>query len=230
MDHTYPELPVSVTETLHELVARMPEPNKATLKRQLSDELDHVLQQRPDLIVVAVADGAANNWSYLKTLPWDYEVVDFYHAAEHLKRALDLAMGASHLKTQRKFAELRHALLSSETGIETVIRSLAQLKPASKGDHRDYWSGLNYFKRHKKRMQYAHLSELSLSIGSGVIEGTCKSLVSDRLKRAGMRWQRRGGQAVLNLRAWTQSDRFDNAWRIMSDNYTAQVAEFAEAA
>ncbi len=46
-------------------MARMPEPNKATLKRQLSDELDHVLQQRPDLIVVAVADSAANNWSYL---------------------------------------------------------------------------------------------------------------------------------------------------------------------
>lgn len=211
-------------------MARMPEPNKATLKQQLDAELAHVLEQRPDLVVVAVADGAVNNWSYLETLPHHYEVVDFYHAVEHLKRALDVAMGATTTKTQRKFEQLRTILRDDASGVDTVIRSLVQLRPKRRGDPRDWRTGVNYFKRHRHRMKYAELQQQSLPIGSGVIEGTCKSLVSDRLKRAGMRWQKHGGQAVLNLRAWTQSGRFDNAWNILSDNYTAQVTELAQAA
>ena len=33
----------------------------------------------------------------------------------------------------------------------------------------------------------------------------CKTLVTERLKRSGMRWSVRGGQAILTLRAWLQS-------------------------
>ena len=40
-------------------LARMPEPNKATLKTMLSAELDTVLGRRPELQVVTVADGGA---------------------------------------------------------------------------------------------------------------------------------------------------------------------------
>ena len=46
-------------------IGRMPEANKATLKRMLSAELEAVLGQRPDLEVVKLADGAHDNWSYL---------------------------------------------------------------------------------------------------------------------------------------------------------------------
>src|SRR5207244_1849934 len=46
-------------------MARMPEPNKATLKGQLTAEVMGALIQRPDLRVVKVADGAPDNWSYL---------------------------------------------------------------------------------------------------------------------------------------------------------------------
>ena len=46
-------------------MARMPEANKATLKRQLTAEVMGALIQRPDLRVVKVADGAPDNWSYL---------------------------------------------------------------------------------------------------------------------------------------------------------------------
>jgi len=72
-------------------------------------------------------------------------------------------------------------------------------------------------------MLYASLYRKHLPIGSGVIEGTCKSLASDRLKRAGMRWDEAGGQAVLNLRAWSQSDRFDAAWLLLQENYCADI-------
>jgi len=211
-------------------MARMPEAKQRTLKEQLQRELDHVRARRPDLTVVLVADGAANNWEFLATLQATHQVVDFYHAAEHLKRALDLAMGASSVRTQAKFEKLRRVLRDDTDGVGKVIRALKRLKPAKRGDHRDYRTGVNYFIKHRERMRYAQLHAANLPIGSGVIEGTCKSLASDRLKRAGMRWDTSGGQAILNLRAWTQSDRFETAWALLAANYNAEVPTITAAA
>jgi hypothetical protein len=211
-------------------MARMPEAKQATLKEQLRRELEHVMGCRPDLTVVHVADGAANNWDYFDTLPSDHQVVDFYHAAEHLKRALDVCMGPSSVANQAKFQQLRRTLRDRPRGVHRLLRALKKLTPHRRGDHRDYRTGINYFTRHRARMRYADLQARHLPIGSGVIEGTCKSLASDRLKRAGMRWDTRGGQAVLNLRAWTQSDRFQAAWRILSEIYTAEVLPIPTAA
>jgi hypothetical protein len=75
-------------------MARMPEPNKATLKSQLTAEVMGALLQRSDLRVVNVADGAPDNWSSLgETLPVGVEVLDVSHAAEHLSAALGAAYG-----------------------------------------------------------------------------------------------------------------------------------------
>ncbi len=211
-------------------MARMPEAKQKTLKEQLRREIEHVTARRPDLVVMSIADGAANNWDYFDTLPSAHQVVDFYHAAEHLKRALDVCMGASSVGTQAKFQQLRQTLRDSPSGVDKVIKRLKKLKPCRRGDHRDYLTGVNYFTRHRARMNYAELIARKLPIGSGVIEGTCKSLASDRLKRAGMRWDPRGGQAVLNLRAWTQSGRFETAWRLLQENYTAQNLQIPVAA
>lgn len=174
-------------------MARMPEANKLTLKQQLRDELEHVRRQRPELVVVAVADGAADNWEYLSTLQADHQIVDFYHAAEHLKRAVDVSMGrAGSVATLAKFERLRTTLAHDPSGADKVIAALKRLRPPRRGDPRDYRTGVTYFQKHRQRMKYAALEAENLPIGSGVVEGTCKSLASDRLKRAGMRWDRRG--------------------------------------
>ena len=75
-------------------MARMPEKHKATLKDTLSEEIAMVLGQRPDLTLVKLADGAKDNCSYLgAVLPKGIELIDFYHACEHLKVAFDAAYG-----------------------------------------------------------------------------------------------------------------------------------------
>jgi hypothetical protein len=81
-------------------MARMPEAKKATLKQTLTEELRHVVAMRPDLTVVKLADGAKDNWRFLrgKELPAGLEVLDFYHAAEHLSRALSAAYGEGNSK------------------------------------------------------------------------------------------------------------------------------------
>ena len=80
----------------------MPEVNKATLKQILSAEVDAALSQRPDLEVVKLADGARDNWSYLEELApqavSSVRLVYFFHAAEHLRAAVDAAYGENDLR------------------------------------------------------------------------------------------------------------------------------------
>lgn len=210
--------------------ARMPEKRQTTLREQVRSELAHVTAHRPDLTVVGVADGARGVWSFLGELEADVEVVDFYHASEHLKDALDKLMGATNSETHQRFLELRHELRHERGGVDTVISALEELE--SRRRRRAHLSrGSQYFRRHRERMAYAEVDARNLPVGSGVIEGTCKSVVTDRLRRAGMRWSEAGGgQAILTLRALSQSDRFDAAWGLLAGTYSMPVDNSARTA
>lgn len=204
-------------------LARMPEAKKATLKTMLSAELDTVLGRRPDLEVVTVADGAHDNWRYLDALAPDATaVVDFYHAAEQLKSALDARYGENDAKGRAQFHKLRHILLDDCDGVEKVIRALAYQRKQFPRRKR-IGEVLRYFRRNRHRMRYADTQARNLPVGSGVVEAACKTLVTQRLKRSGMRWRHPGGQAILTLRALLQSSRFDQAWVLLSKTYRQDV-------
>ena len=204
-------------------MARMPEPNKATLKSQLTAEVMGALIQRPDLRVVKVADGAPDNWSYLgETLPFGVEVLDFYHAAEHLGAALGAAYGEGTPTYQERVETLSEVLRDEPRGVDKVVGALCRLRmryPRRQAIH----TALSYFRDHRHRMRYADLRAQNLPIGSGVVEAACKTLVSQRLKRSGMRWRMAGGQAILTFRALCQSERFEHAWPLLVTTYKRSV-------
>jgi hypothetical protein len=205
-------------------MARMPETNKATLKRQLTAEVMGALIQRPDLRVVKVADGAPDNWSSLgATLPCGVEVLDFYHATEHLGAALGAAYGEGTPSYQERAETLRTVLRDDPQGVDKVIGALERLRtrsPRRQAIHK----ALAYFREHRHRMPYAHRRAQHLPIGSGVVEAACKTLVSQRLKRSGMRWRHPGGQAILTFRALCQSERFERAWPLLVRRYQRDVS------
>ena len=204
-------------------MARMPEPNKATLKSQLTAEVMGALIQRPDLRVIKVADGAPDNWSYLgETLPFGEEVLDFYHAAEHLGAALGAAYGEGTPIYHERLETLSTVLRDAPQGVDQVIGALCRLRtryPRRQAIH----TALAYFRDHRHRMRYAALRAQNLPIGSGVVEAACKTLVSQRLKRSGMRWRHTGGQAILTFRALCQSERFERAWPLLVRTYQRDV-------
>ena len=205
-------------------MGRMPEPKKATLKTMLSAELDAVLGKRPDLHIVTVADGARDNWRYLDALaPEATAVVDFYHATEHLKAALDARYGENNATGRAQFHKLRHVLRDDADGVEKVIRALDYQRKKFPRRTR-IGEVLRYFRHNRHRMRYAHTQTRHLPIGSGIVEAACKTLVTQRLKRSGMRWRHAGGQAILTLRALMQSSRFDQAWASLSNTYRQDVA------
>ena len=61
-------------------------------------------------------------------------------------------------------------------------------------------------------MKYDEYLAMGLPIGSGVIEGTCKNLINDRMEGSGMRWSPDGAEAILKLRAVYLSDLLNDFW------------------
>jgi len=210
--------------------ARMPERGKASLKQSLQAALADVVSQRPDLTVVKVADGARDNWTFLSgALPEGVEVLDYYHAVEHLTRALGSAYGESSPEFHHMHDRLRHKLRDNEEGVEQVIRSLrylAKKRPRSTSIPTE----LAYFRKNRARMRYAAVAAKKLPIGSGVIEAACKTLASTRMKRSGMRWGQEGGQAVLTLRSRQQSEEFDMTWELLHRDRVGHVQTGRQAA
>ena len=72
-------------------------------------------------------------------------------------------------------------------------------------------------------MRYAEMKAQYLPIGTGLTEAACKTLVTQRLKQSGTRRGQEGGQAILNLRGWAQSERFDQAWALLAATFHAEV-------
>jgi hypothetical protein len=204
-------------------VARMPERHKHTLKASLTAEVMTALIERPELRVIKLADGAPDNWSYLDdTLPVGEALVDFYHATEHLHGALGAAYGETSVACHAQFEKLRRVLRDDSEGLEKVIRALRYLH-GRYPRRKKIRTALAYFRRHRQRMWYAQAQANRLPIGSGVVEAACKTVVTQRLKRSGMRWRHEGGQAILTFRTLCQSDRFDRAWALVAKTYRCEV-------
>ena len=107
-------------------------------------------------------------------------------------------------------------------GIEKVINTLkyhSQKKPNNK----KLKTELEYFRNNRHRMQYAQALKSNYPIGSGVTEAACKTLVTQRMKCAGMRWNINGGQGVLTARSLIQSEQFDKGWDVLSKTYIEKI-------
>lgn len=201
---------------------RGPEPKKLALKDTLRRDLAHVLSLRPDLRVAKIADAGGDNWAFLETLAEGPNILDFFHATEHLASALAAIHGDGTFATRHKFEYLRERLLTEDDGAEAVINALAYLRrkhPRIK----EVGQVLSYFRKNRARMHYAEWKRQGFMIGSGVVEAACKTLVTQRLKLSGMRWGKHGAQAILTMRGWDQSDRFDVAWALVAATYQREV-------
>lgn len=201
---------------------RGPEPKKLALKETLRKDLAHVLAKHPELKLAKITDAGGDNWEYTATLPEGPEILDFFHATEHLAAAISAIYGDGTLATRHKFEALRERLLTEEEGVAVVIDALAYLQRKSPRLAK-VKTVLKYFRKNRHRMHYARWKREGFMIGSGVVEAACKTLVAQRLKLSGMRWGRHGAQAILTMRGWDQSDRFDEAWALVAATYHHEV-------
>ena len=162
-------------------------------------------------VTLFISDGAPWLRELCRThFPQAVEILDFYHACEHLGPLLDLA-GLSGKERKNTFRKWKRWF--KEGKVDTLIgvcEALAQGACAAKAE--SWRKALGYYKANRDRMKYDVYVAKGWYIGSGVVESACRTLVAGRFKQPGMRWSRKGANAVLLLRTAYSSGRHDELW------------------
>jgi hypothetical protein len=125
------------------------------------------------------------------------EILDWYHASEHLWMLAKALHGES---TPATAAWVERAKTLLWEGGATPLRRLldeTQAPTAVAAEVLRLQRG--YFTANASRTNYPAYRARGLPIGSGAVESSAKQLVQARMKRAGMRWSTDGGQAILAL-------------------------------
>jgi hypothetical protein len=161
--------------------------------------------------LVVLGDGAPWIWNLAaEHFPGAIEIVDLYHAREHLHalgRLVLPALGADGPGwLGERLAELDRG------DVEALLATARQLTLADAGTQ-EVEQALGYFETNRERMRYGRLRELGLFVGSGAVEAGCRAVVAQRLKLSGMRWTVRGAAAIVSLRCEGASGRWEEVWR-----------------
>lgn len=164
-------------------------------------------------MLLFVADGARWIWkrvgalmSSLGIAPDRYdEVVDFYHAVEHLGKIANLQKGWKTAQKKRWVTKYRRLLLQGAiTEVLKEIRRLCHGKRSKKlNTERDY------FVRNQTRMNYAEIRRKGLPIGSGAMESAIRRVVNLKLKGASIYWLKENAESMLMLRSYFKAGRWN---------------------
>jgi len=150
--------------------------------------------------VVFVADGAVWIWNLVSHhFPDAVEIVDWYHATEHLWEVANAWYGKGSKKAKDWIKRNKARLM--EDGVDRVISSIKQWKPKTEEHIKIKRENLHYFTTNANRMLYATFKINGFYIGSGSVESACKQYGQGRLKGPGMRWKKPGIEAIAHLRS-----------------------------
>lgn len=160
---------------------------------------------------VALGDGAPWIWNSVgEHLPEAIQIVDLYHARQHL---WDLSAKLWPTDDRRRQRWTRQQEKKLDGGrIEALVRHLRSLSPAHPEAAELLRQAADYFATNAQRMRYPVFRRQHLFVGSGVIEAGCKTIIGNRLKRSGMFWTVRGANAIIALRCHRRSGEFENYW------------------
>jgi hypothetical protein len=206
----------------------MPEALQETLSEQLTELTQAVLLgwkgQRPRLAYIT--DGGQTPEGYYhkvlkkmhdprrpgERLVWQ-RVLDYYHAAGYISKLAEALFGEG-WRASAWARRMRH-VLKQAGGLTRLLQSASYHRNEQKltpERQEAFGKAYNYLWKRRKFMDYATYQAKGMPIGSGVTEAGCKVVVSQRLKLSGMKWEKQGGQTVLDLRVVYLSGVWADAW------------------
>src|SRR5271155_1378612 len=157
-------------ERLHTTyVAQAPEKGKAAFFEKMDRELAEMRRRFPQGRVAGIADGAHDLWEWLKPRT-TWQVVDFWHACEHLTGA-SFGMARGQAARDRWLEEACHRLKHESGAAAALLAEMEGALPSAKGTaSKSLTDAISYFTSHLPRMKYALHLAMHLPIGSGVTE------------------------------------------------------------
>lgn len=212
----------------------------AALVSRMVADIDHLLARHPGVPVTVVQDGAPE----LSVLPEALKrqlprtvtlriLTDFPHAIAYLDRVV---AARSDFDPHNWRAVYRYWLLDTPNGAERVVRhlrvALRRLEMTDQPDDKDtallqaLSAALSYFEKRRPQMKYHEARAMSLPIGSGATESTCK-MHQHRVKRSGSHWRSAGLRPLMTARSLAISGRFEPAFQLHHATLCSEVRKAA---
>lgn len=131
-------------------------------------------------------------------------ILDIFHVSERIWGVAH-CFHAKESEAAWQFAT-HHLRMILDGKVGYVLRNLRRLleekkKELGREKRKTVSAAITYFENNQDHMRYDEYLAAGYPIGSGVAEGACRHLVKDRLELTGMRWERKGAQSMLHLRA-----------------------------
>ena len=163
--------------------------------------------------VSVLADGA--KWIWKQTaehLPRSECVVDVFHVSEHL-HACGRVLYGDQTPEARQWAEQRlETVLAS--GPVALLHELAQAqsKTIDETKRKTLENLVSYLKPNIDGLWYRDRLQRGLPIGSGMVEGACKTVVGRRVKCNGARWLAENADRMTALCCLLYSGQWEAYW------------------
>ena len=148
----------------------------------------------------SVNDGAAWIWNIVRMCYGNcVEILDWWHAVEKVWLIAQHHIDPESEQTAAWVGAQKELLLAGR--LRDLLRNIRRLYPKGLPLPDPVRKAVLYLFHNRWRMRYHLFRKAGYPIGSGTVESACKLVIQQRLKQSGMRWSRKGAQAMLALRS-----------------------------
>ncbi|HTW97722.1 MAG TPA: ISKra4 family transposase [Acidimicrobiales bacterium] len=159
-------------------------------------------------------------------------VVDFVHVLTYLWAAAWCFFNEGDPAAEAWVHERALSILEGHArDVAAGIRRRASAARLSKQKRKKADECARYLTNKAPYLEYQRALAEGWPIATGVIEGTCRFLVKDRMAVTGARWSVKGAEAVLKLRAVSANGDFTDYWKFhqQSELHRVHRSRYAEA-
>ena len=161
---------------------------------------------------VVTSDGAKWIWDQVdRVLPDAVQIVDFYHACEHLMELCRLLRPGGDGAQAKELFRMRRRMLRAH-GAASLVRYF-ETHGAASPNAAQIAGKLEYFRVNERRMRYGQFRRKGYVIGSGAVEGACRSVINQRADLSGQRWHPEGALNVLRIRGMIMDGIHEDYWK-----------------
>ncbi|MGI8967548.1 MAG: hypothetical protein ACR2GA_00380 [Chloroflexota bacterium] len=132
------------------------------------------------------------------------------HAAEYLSNAAHAVWGEGALPVTAWLDQQLHELNHGDPA--SVLAALVDLPATTDQARTTRGQVIAYLTKRRAQLAYADFRNKGYPVGDGIVERANKLVVEQRLKGAGMHWQRANVNPMVALRACTCSDQWATGW------------------
>jgi hypothetical protein len=164
--------------------------------------------------ITVLADGAKWIWNQVEqNLPGAQGVLDIYHGSEHLHGTAKVLFGEGAAERFAWVEARRQTLLAGGVAALRVELEQESARYPTAAQRASVQGLLDYLEPHQEHSAYRERLAHGQSIGSGLIEGACKTVVGKRLKQTGARWRVRHAERLTALCGVLYGDHWDAYWQ-----------------